>query len=69
MDEQLKPYMKPLAESEYPEPCRKCKFRHLLRWLLGQKFCEHSSYTCTKRTKPCDEFEEIDRQLTFNFDF
>lgn len=55
--EQLKPYMKQLKESEVPEGCKKCKFRHLLRWLLKKPFCQHSSYTCSNRTKPCTEFE------------
>ena len=55
--EKLEPYMKPLKDNERPEPCKKCKYRHMLRWLSGQKFCEHSSYTCTNRTKRCDEFK------------
>ena len=65
MSEQLEPYMKPIAEADRPEPCRQCKHRHMLRWLLGVIFCEHSSYTCVKRTKPCDEFErDYGKQLT-----
>jgi hypothetical protein len=55
--EKLKPYMKPLKDAERPVPCRKCKHRHMLRWLMKVPFCEHSSYTCLNRTKPCTEFE------------
>ena len=63
--EELKSYMKPLKEDEYPEPCRKCKHRHMLRWLLNIPFCEHSSYTCYRRTKRCTDFEaDYGKQLT-----
>jgi hypothetical protein len=55
--EHLKPYMKPLENADRPEPCRKCKHRHMLRWLGNVPFCEHSCYTCLKRTKPCTKFE------------
>ena len=55
--EKLAHYMKPVADADKPEGCKNCKYRYLLRWLLGQVFCEHSSYTRTHSTKRCDEFE------------
>ena len=63
-EEHLAPYMKPVSPEEYPEPCRPCRHSHMLRWLLNIPFCEHSSYTCLKRKKPCNEFErKAERQL------
>ena len=63
--EKLAPYMKPLTDDERPMPCCKCKHRHMLRWLLKVPFCEHSSYTCLNRTKPCTEFEgDYGRELS-----
>ena len=65
---ELKPYMKPLKKDEYPEPCRKCKHRHMLRWLMKKPFCEHSSHTCIHRTKPCTDFDgDYGKQLTLAF--
>ena len=49
-----KKYLKP---EEMPTPCKRCKFRNQLRWLLGVIFCDHSSYTSVNRKKPCDEFK------------
>ena len=40
-----------------PDACKRCKHRNTLRMLLNVLFCEHSSYTCVNRVKPCDEFE------------
>lgn len=56
-----------LKPDEWPAPCKKCKFRTALYWLSNVKFCNYSSYTCNDRINPCDEFKEIDRQLTFDF--
>jgi hypothetical protein len=52
--EKWKKYLKP---EEMPTPCKRCKFRNQLRWLLGVIFCDHSSYTSVNRKKPCDEFK------------
>ena len=46
-----------LRNDELPPPCIHCRFRHTLEWMLGVPFCFHSSYTCVRRTKACDEFE------------
>lgn len=56
-EERLKYWMKPLAEADRPEPCRQCKHRHMLRWLMDVPFCEHSFFTCKERTRPCSDFE------------
>lgn len=45
-----------LDPCDYPSPCRRCKFRSSLYWLLGVIFCNHSCHTCIDRKKPCDEF-------------
>jgi hypothetical protein len=64
-EEHLAPYMKPLKDDERPEVCRTCKHRHMLRWLMKIPFCEHSSYTCLNRIKPCTEYErDYGTQLT-----
>ena len=65
-EERLKPWMKPLAEEDYPEACKPCKYRHLLRWFKeGIPLCEHSFFTCVNRTRPCSDFERDNgKQLT-----